>query len=128
MYPEGPQTPEIDNMGQGPSETCLDCLDENAIAQKWNEIKNIPWTGLRNCAWFTWQLLEAGSVGLSNSICFKNLKNTKCPCTEFPICRNQCSAGTGIFYHPLGTEKYLKCLKTNGCDPFTPVCYSPSVF
>jgi RHS repeat-associated protein len=125
MYPQGPHTEQDDGLGF--SEVCLDCLDENAIASKWNEIKLIPWNEQpNNCSWFTWQLITAGVEKNFDDVCRGKAKN--CWCFETPICKNNCREGTGFLFHPEGTKKYLDCILTSGCKPYSFRCEFRIVF
>lgn len=116
-------TEELDNDGTRMTEVCLECLDETAIAAKWNnELSRIRWTDYRNCAWFTWHLLTAGMIGKDESECSEQ----ECPlCSHYKVCTNSCVPGTGIFYSPWGTERYAKCLAEKQCDPWEINCVTP---
>jgi RHS repeat-associated protein len=116
VYSFGPVGPEVDAVGKIPySEICSDCLDENAISLKWIEIKDLRYNYFfRNCAWFTWVLIDAG---VKNSCSGKS-----CPCGTVPACINVCVSGTGIFYTPIGVENYMKCVGRLNCDPFSFRC------
>jgi RHS repeat-associated protein len=98
------------------SEICMDCLDEAAIARKWQEIKDWTFGPYQNCSFFTWTLIEAGMIPPE-----KGCKGS-CPCGTTKNCFNVCTAGTGLFYYPKGTETYMKCMARTKCDPWSLRC------
>ncbi|XZE44680.1 RHS repeat domain-containing protein [Pirellulaceae bacterium SH467] len=117
VYKGGPvdfpqETRPVDPKLKPISKLCLDCLDSNAIAAGWNEIKDTPYSYYHNCGWFTRQLLEAGVKSWKE----KNCSGMKCGCFEKPDCSDRCNWGTGVFYQPIGTESYMKCLMRRSCN------------